>query len=64
MEITQRTQAGVVVVAVAGRLDGLTGPALETALSAAMPAGGALVLDLSGSDYVSSAGSRSRSRCR
>ncbi|MGQ9365288.1 anti-sigma factor antagonist [Azospirillum sp. ST 5-10] len=58
MEITQRTQAGVAIMAVAGRIDGLTGPELEAKLSAAMPSGGAMVLDLSGCAYISSAGLR------
>ncbi|WP_051340172.1 anti-sigma factor antagonist [Azospirillum halopraeferens] len=58
MDITRNERSGVTVVAVSGRIDGLTGPELEAALTDAMPAGGALVLDLAGSDYVSSAGLR------
>lgn len=60
MAVTIRDeQAGsVAVVAIDGRLDGAAAPQLDDHLVSAIGRGSALVLDLSGLDYVSSAGLR------
>ncbi len=58
MRIADESRDGVAVLAVAGRIDGLTAPGLETALAGAVTKGGPTLLDLDGSDYISSAGLR------
>ena len=52
--------SGVSILTVAGRVSHRTAPDLETALESATssPGGGGVVLDLSGVDYISSAGLR------
>ena len=59
MQIAEARQDGVLVLTPAGRIDSTSAGALEARLAAAL--GGAsprLVLDLSGVDYISSAGLR------
>jgi anti-anti-sigma factor len=52
-------KSGAVVIAdIRGRLDGVTAPELDQKLTALAGNGARLVLDLSGLDYVSSAGLR------
>lgn len=59
MQITETTQPGATILALVGRLDGVSSPALEQRVEAALAAGAtALVFDLSKLDYVSSAGLR------
>ena len=59
MEITATCQAGVTVLALDGRLDGLTSPQLEQAVDARLAAGATrLVFDCALLSYVSSAGLR------
>jgi anti-anti-sigma factor len=59
MEITETQHPSAIVLALTGRLDGLSSPALEQRVDAVLASGAkALVLDLSGLDYVSSAGLR------
>lgn len=59
MDIAEEKREGVLVVAPRGRLDSNTCDALEARLTALVSAGEKrLVLDLSGLDYVSSAGLR------
>ncbi len=58
MDIEVSSRDGVSVVAVAGRIDAYTAPEVEERLQAAVAGGGHLVVDLSGTDYVSSAGLR------
>jgi anti-anti-sigma factor len=48
----------VAVVVLVGRIDAYTAPEAETALAAASADGRHLVVDLSGADYISSAGLR------
>ena len=55
-EVTQHDS--VVVARVAGRVDAYTSPALDQAVAGLPGAGRHLVLDLSGTDYMSSAGLR------
>lgn len=55
----EQTQSGAVtIVTVAGRLDGTTARQLEDGLVALIAPGVGMVLDMSGLDYVSSAGLR------
>lgn len=58
MIINQTTEQGRVTLALEGRLDTTTAPALEQALSNAFEGAEALVLDFSGLEYISSAGLR------
>lgn len=59
MEITESTQPSATVLALAGRLDGLSSPSLDQRVDAALASGvRALVFDLGKLDYVSSAGLR------
>ena len=59
MEITTRTQQGVTLVAVAGKLDSTTSPEAQQALDAILAGGGRkVVIDFTGVDYISSAGLR------
>lgn len=59
MQLTTRTQQGVTLVAVAGKLDSNTSPTAQQALEEIL-AGGArtIVLDCTALDYISSAGLR------
>ncbi len=56
MNITRVEEGGTVALRVIGKLDTFTSPALETALTESFRDGCDVVLDLSGVDYVSSAG--------
>jgi anti-anti-sigma factor len=56
MDIEQKESEGVPVVAVAGRLDAVTAPELESKLEANHEAH--LILDLAKLEYISSAGLR------
>jgi anti-anti-sigma factor len=59
LNITQERALGVSLLTVVGRVSHRTAPDLATALdSAAGSPGGGLVLDLTGVDYISSAGLR------
>ncbi len=58
LNISQSKEDGKTLVALAGRLDTVTSPQLEEALRACLSDGEALVLDLEGLDYISSAGLR------
>ena len=59
MEINVRQQGNVDVIGISGRLDAVTSAEAEQQLLAAAQAGqGDMVLNLSGLDYVSSAGLR------
>jgi anti-sigma B factor antagonist len=56
-EIRRQTSGSVVVLAVAGPIDGQTYRALDDALTQALSGGGrGLVVDLAGATYISSAG--------
>lgn len=59
MEIAHRQQGDVAIVALSGRLDAVAAPVAEAGLTSAL-AGSAprLAIDLSGLDYISSAGLR------
>lgn len=60
MEIESRLDGGVVVAALKGRLDAVTAPEFDSWFSGQVQAGkNRLVLDMSGLDYISSAGLRS-----
>ena len=60
MNITERTQSGVTVFALEGRLDTLGAGELDAALQAATAAGKyKMVLDMAEVSYISSAGLRS-----
>ncbi|MCY3020895.1 MAG: STAS domain-containing protein [Planctomycetota bacterium] len=59
MEITVRNEQQALVVAVVGRLDGMTTPEFDRQSSAWVKPGQRLVLDLSQLNYISSAGLRS-----
>ena len=59
VDIGERRQANVLVLAPVGRLDNLTSAAFQTRLLAAVTSGSAdVVVDLSGVEYISSAGLR------
>jgi anti-anti-sigma factor len=59
MDIQTRTSGATTVVAVTGKLDTVTAPAFEKRIHELIGAGAIrLVLDLSGIDYISSAGLR------
>ena len=55
---TIQSEAGAAVVAVNGRLDGTSTPALEPVVADALAAGQGVVLDLSGLTYIASVGLR------
>lgn len=59
MDIAERTEQGVSVVGVGGRVDGSTAAELERRLLAGLQSGAPLLVDLSGLGYISSAGLRS-----
>ena len=56
MDINQKESEGTPIFAIAGRLDSVTAPELETVLEEV--ASGHLVLDLGALEYISSAGLR------
>ncbi len=58
MNITKTVEGEKLTVALEGRLDTLTAPELEESLSIALEGIKELVLDLSGLEYLSSAGLR------
>lgn len=58
MNITKKVEGEKLTVALEGRLDTLTAPELEESLSSALEGIKELVLDLSGLEYLSSAGLR------
>jgi anti-sigma B factor antagonist len=58
MDIAEHTEGGCHVVAVAGRLDSTSSPALEEVLCARVLAQPAVIVDLQQLQYVSSAGLR------
>lgn len=59
MKILQRTHASVTVVCPVGRIDTTTSPSLEEATRSLVDGGARdMVVDLSGTEYISSAGLR------
>jgi anti-anti-sigma factor len=58
MDVQVTESGGVAVVAVSGRIDAYTAPEVEARLTAAAVAGHDVVIDLSETDYISSAGLR------
>ena len=58
MEINNRTMNDVLVVEVAGELDGKTAPAVQQQILPLIPDNGKILLDMSGVGYMSSAGLR------
>lgn len=58
MDINVKITEKEKVVSVVGRLDTITAPALDKIINEDINASDALVLDLSGLDYISSAGLR------
>ena len=58
MTITKKQNGSTLELAVAGRLDTMTAPELEAALSKDMGGAEELILDFSKLDYISSAGLR------
>ncbi len=58
MQITQKKEADKVVLVVEGRVDTTTAPALENEIGGLGADVKALVLDMSGVEYISSAGLR------
>ena len=59
MDITTRTQQGVMVVAIAGNLDSNTSPRAQQELDAILAGGGRkIAVDFTALDYISSAGLR------
>lgn len=58
MEIDCRTTKGVLVFTVSGEIDGRTAPALHAAVVPKVEAGGGVLIDMSGVNYLSSAGLR------
>ena len=58
MTVTTTKDNNTVTVAVEGSIDTLTAPELEHAISEAIPACDRIILDMSGVDYISSAGLR------
>ncbi len=59
MQINEMRQQGAVVVSPVGRIDSTTSPALDAHLQGLAKAGDhVIVMDLSGVDYISSAGLR------
>ena len=58
MTITKKQNGSTLELALAGRLDTMTAPELEAALSKDMGGADELILDFSKLDYISSAGLR------
>ena len=58
MTIEKSIDSSAAVLKIIGRLDTTTAPELETVIDGCVAQGGALVLDCSGLEYVSSAGLR------
>lgn len=58
MTITKKIEGSALTVAVEGRLDTVTSPDLEAALSESLEGVTDLTLDFSGLEYISSAGLR------
>ncbi len=58
MELTSKTIDAVTVISLQGRVDAFTAPACEIGLKERLTDGAALVLDLGGLEYISSAGLR------
>lgn len=58
MTITKKIEGSALTVAVEGRLDTVTSPDLEAALSESLEGVTELTLDFSGLEYISSAGLR------
>ncbi len=58
LNITTKTDGGVLQVALEGRLDTVTSPQLENELKNALAGADALVLDMEALEYISSAGLR------
>ena len=59
LDVKQETRGGWCIVALTGRADATVSDSLETTLVAAVQANAKVAVDLSGLDYVSSAGLRS-----
>jgi anti-anti-sigma factor len=58
MQVDESRDGDVLVLSLSGRLDAVSSPAVEARLLDAVRRSSAVVLDLSGLDYVSSAGLR------
>lgn len=58
MEINQKCNGSEYVLTVTGRLDTMTSPSLEAALSKCLENAGKLIFDFSGLEYISSMGLR------
>ncbi|MER6944269.1 STAS domain-containing protein [Nonomuraea sp. NPDC000554] len=58
MEVRRSVRGGVTVIAMGGRLDSETAPRVQQELEALFPDEGLVVLDLSETTYMSSAGLR------
>lgn len=58
MNIEESKFGGATLARLVGRLDTATAPTVQTRLVALLAAGGALVADMQGVDYISSAGLR------
>jgi len=58
MDIKKRTENGALILALEGKLDTTTAPALEEELAAELSGVKKLVFDLEGLEYISSAGLR------
>lgn len=60
MECTESRDGNVLVAAINGRIDGTSAPAMETAvLDLVQDTDGAVICDMAGTPYISSAGLRS-----
>ena len=59
MQIAQESRSGWLIIGVTGRADALAAQALEEALDAATMVSTKIAVDVSGLDYISSAGLRS-----
>lgn len=58
MQITVNKENDLCTIGLSGRLDTVTAPELETAVTQNLPGTKAMVLDLAGLEYTSSAGLR------
>jgi anti-anti-sigma factor len=58
MEIKQKTENGVTIVEINGRMDSVGSQGAQDAILSAIKTDGKLVLDMSGCDYVASSGLR------